>query len=353
MFDPFEGLPCSQTVRYLRGALEQGGITHAYLLAGPAGCGSDLVAARLAAALLAAGDQEQFQAALRGAHPDLHVLEPASSAGYLVEQVREVVRDSALAPVRAACKVYIVKQADSMRGAPANAFLKTLEEPPESVCIVMLAAAEGSVLPTIRSRCQVLSLAAPANACELAQGAAQQQGAAVMERALSACAAQEGNRSMLALAKELVQAANAGVEELKDSQAQAQREAADYLAAGARKELEQTHKRQVTMEQRAGYTQLLDAGESWLRDCLLIAGGAPQLACSTGAAAQGLLALGAQGEGFLDPAKQQLAQRAGCAGIAAAVTALGAARTRIARNVTPQLALEAMLFEIREALCPR
>lgn len=353
MFDPFEGLPGSQTVRYLRGALEQGGITHAYLLAGPAGCGSDVVAARLAAALLAAGDPEQFDAALRGAHPDLHVLEPASSAGYLVEQVREVVRDSALAPVRAACKVYIVKQADSMRGAPANAFLKTLEEPPESVCIIMLAAAEGSVLPTIRSRCQVLTLAAPANACELPQGAVQQQGAPVMEQALRACAAHEGNRRMLALAKELVQAANAGVEELKGSQAQAEREAADYLAAGARKELEQAHKRQVTMEQRAGYTQLLDAGEAWLRDCLLIAGGVPQLACSAGAAAQGSLALGAQGEGFLDPAKQQAAQQAGYAGIVAAAAALGAARTRIARNVTPQLALEAMLFEIREALCPR
>lgn len=352
MFDPFEGLPGSQTVRYLRGALEQGGITHAYLLAGPAGCGSDLVAARLAAALLAAGEREQFEAALRGAHPDLHVLEPASSAGYLVEQVREVVRDTALAPVRAACKVYIVKQADSMRGAPANAFLKTLEEPPESVCIIMLAAAEGAVLPTIRSRCQVLTLSAPANACELPQAGEQGAGAA-MEQALRACAAHEGNRRMLALAKELVQAANAGVEELKGTQAQAEREAADYLAAGARKELEQAHKRQVTMEQRAGYAQLLDAGEAWLRDCLLIAGGAPQLACSAGAAAQGSLGLGLQGEAPVDPAKQQAAQQAGYAGIVAAAEALGAARRRIARNVTPQLALEAMLFEIREALCPR
>ena len=107
------------------------------------------------------------------------------------------------------------------------------------------------------------------------------------------------------------------------------------------------------MEQRAAYGQLLDAAEVWLRDCLLIAGGAPQLACSGGAPAQGLLGLGAQEGAYEDPAKQDTALKAGCSGIITALAALAAARNRITRNVTPQLALEAMLFEIREALCPR
>lgn len=354
MFDPFEGLPGSQTLRYLQRALEQGSVTHAYLLAGPAGCGSEDIAARLAAAVLAQGDRGEFEAALRGAHPDLRILEPASPTGYLVEQVREVVRDSALAPARARGKAYIVKQADNMRGAPANAFLKTLEEPPEHVVIIMLAAAEGAVLPTIRSRCQVLALAAPADACTLPVASAQDGSPErLVKGALLACAAGEGNRRLLDLAKELVESANAGIQELKDSQAQAERQAADYLATGARKELEQAHKRQVTMEQRAAYGQLLDAAEAWLRDCLLIAGGAPQLACSGGASAQGLLGLGAQEGAYEDPAKQDTAFRAGCSGIITALAALAAARNRITRNVTPQLALEAMLFEIREALCPR
>ena len=65
------------------------------------------------------------------------------------------------------------------------------------------------------------------------------------------------------------------------------------------------------------------------------------------------LGLGAQEGSYEDPAKQDTALKAGCSGIITALAALAAARNRITRNVTPQLALEAMLFEIREALCPR
>lgn len=351
MLDPFEGLPASRVVDYLRHALESGSVTHAYLICGPQGCGSEQVAQRLAAALVSNGDAEQFDAAVRGAHPDVHVTKPASSAGYLVDQVREVVHDATLAPVRAASKVYIVRDADRMKGAPANAFLKTLEEPPQSVRIILLATSEGGVLNTIRSRCQVLSVSAPAQAT---QGASDSPKAQLVARIMAGIAHGASNRTVLAMAKDLVAAAAEGIDDLKDAQAAAEKEAADYLTSGARKDLADAHKREVTMEQRASYIELLAACEAWLRDCMMVAAGTPQL-CSTGSVAdQGSLGLGIEETGsFVDPAKEEAIHRAGVAGIIRAIEATGTARRRIACNVTPQLAFEAMLFEIREALCPR
>ena len=351
MLDPFEGLPASRAVDYLRHALESGNVTHAYLLCGPAGCGHEQVACRLAASLVAAGDAEQFDIAVRGSHPDVHVTKPASSAGYLVDQVREVVHDATLAPVRAASKVYIVRDADRMKGAPANAFLKTLEEPPQSVHIILLASAEGGVLNTIRSRCQVLSMAAPA---QPADGEPDSPKAELVGRVLDGIARGASNRTVLAMAKDLVAAAAEGIDDLKDAHAAAEKEAADYLTSGARKDLADAHKREVTMEQRASYIELLAACESWLRDCMMVAAGTPQLCSADSAAAQGSLGLGVEEAGvFVDPAKEETARNAGASGIIRAIEAVGATRRRIACNVTPQLAFEAMLFEIREALCPR
>ena len=87
MLNPFQGLPASQATDFLSTALQQGGVTHAYLLTG-SGDGPRQIALRFAAALLAQGDDDEFDAALRGAHPDLFELAPGSSTGYLVDQVR-------------------------------------------------------------------------------------------------------------------------------------------------------------------------------------------------------------------------------------------------------------------------
>lgn len=352
MIDPFEGLPASHAAAYLRRALDTGNVTHAYLVVGPVGCGHDQLAQRLAAALVADGDQEQFELAARGSHPDIHVIRPGSSVGYLVDQVREVVHDATLAPVRAIRKVYIVSDADCMQGAPANAFLKTLEEPPQSVHIILLASAEGGVLSTIRSRCQVLNISsadtAPSQEDPRAASAVHLAG-----RILSALGRGVSNNVVLTMAKDLVANAGEGIDDLKDAQAAAEKEAADYLSAGARKNLAEAHKREVRMEQHMHYVGLLDALEAWLRDCLVAAAGAPELASVAAEAAQGSLGMDMGGGAFSDPAKADIAHSAGMAGIIRAIEAVGAARRRIACNVTPQLALEAMLFEIREALCPR
>ena len=352
MIDPFEGLPASHAADYLRRALETDSVTHAYLIAGRAECGGEQIAQRFAAALVADGDEEQFELAARGCHPDVHVAKPASSAGYLVDQVREIVRDAMLAPVRAACKVYIVCDADRMKGAPANAFLKTLEEPPQSVHIVLVASAEGGVLNTLRSRCQVLNATAPT--AQQPDGSKEQPTAQLAARVLAAIGGAASNRAVLAMAKDLVAAAAEGIDDLKDAQAAAEKEAADYLSTGARKDLEAAHKREVTMEQRAGYVAQLESLEAWLRDCLMTAAGTPELSTTKAEVAQGSLGFGPDNGGSgLDPAKSDIAHNAGVSGIIRAIEVVGSARRRIACNVTPQLVFEAMLFEIREALCPR
>ncbi len=84
----------------------------------------------------------------------MHVLTPASATGYLVAQVREITDDVVRAPVRAHCKVYIVRDAGLLRGAAANALLKTIEEPPEGVIFILIARSVAQVLSTIASRCQ-------------------------------------------------------------------------------------------------------------------------------------------------------------------------------------------------------
>ena len=95
---------------------------------------------------------------VKWSHPEIeeiYALDPEQ-----VDQIRELVHDAELAPVRAPHKVYVLEQADRLQGAPANALLKTLEEPPQDVVCLMLATQESAVLETIRSRCEVLHLRA-------------------------------------------------------------------------------------------------------------------------------------------------------------------------------------------------
>ena len=60
---------------------------------------------------------------------------PEGAGGYLVEQIREIVSDVSYAPIQAKSKVYILDRVDMLGTAAANAFLKTLEEPPANVTV--------------------------------------------------------------------------------------------------------------------------------------------------------------------------------------------------------------------------
>src|SRR3954453_15407002 len=140
------------------GAALEGAPAHAYLLHGPAGSGKREAARNFAADLLARGANDPDSARLRvrhGAHPDLTWVAPSGAHEMLRRDVDEaVVSAAARTPFEARHRVFVLERANTMNDEAANSLLKTLEEPPAYVVLLLLTDRPTQVLPTIRSRCQ-------------------------------------------------------------------------------------------------------------------------------------------------------------------------------------------------------
>ncbi|MCL6106602.1 MAG: DNA polymerase III subunit delta' [Actinobacteria bacterium] len=145
--------------RLLSAALRSGSSSHSYLFAGPAGTGKRQASLEFAAALCCqhggCGSCPSCKKALKGSHPDVTIVEPAGST-IKIEQVREVNRTLRLLPGESPARVIIISSAEALGAESANAFLKSLEEPPGFVVFLLLAEHLGRVLPTIVSRCQMV-----------------------------------------------------------------------------------------------------------------------------------------------------------------------------------------------------
>jgi DNA polymerase-3 subunit delta' len=133
---------------------------HAYLLAGPAGSGKRAAARDFAAELLAdgAGDPEGARARVQsGAHADLTWVTPSGAHDMVRSDVYDaVVAAASHTPFEARRRVFVLEGADTMNDEAANTLLKTLEEPPSYVVLLLLTDRPGQVLPTIASRCQIV-----------------------------------------------------------------------------------------------------------------------------------------------------------------------------------------------------
>lgn len=145
----------------LGAALAPGGhASHAYLFHGPAGSGKRTAARAFAAALLADGaaDPEGVRRRVaHGTHPDLTWVTPSGAHEMLVGDIEEpVVAAAAMTPFEASKRVFVIERADTLIEQAANKMLKTLEEPAPFVHIVLLSDRVAEVLPTIRSRCQLV-----------------------------------------------------------------------------------------------------------------------------------------------------------------------------------------------------
>lgn len=134
-------------------SIEQGRLGHSYLLTGDRAEALENLALGLAGQVLDGAPQE---------HPDFHAVRPQSKSRQItVEQVRELERELYLRPFSAPLKVAVIFDAERMclgGAAAANAFLKTLEEPPAHTLILLTSGRPAMLLPTIISRCLRLDL---------------------------------------------------------------------------------------------------------------------------------------------------------------------------------------------------
>jgi DNA polymerase-3 subunit delta' len=152
-----------RAVEHVRRMLASGKLPHALLFVGPAGVGKATTAVALAAALNCErpGGGEgctectPCQKLAAGVHPDLAVLKPAGAGNIIsIELVRELGARLGYPPHEARARVVLIEDADRMTAEAANAFLKTLEEPPPRTHFILVSAAPDRLLITILSRCQ-------------------------------------------------------------------------------------------------------------------------------------------------------------------------------------------------------
>jgi DNA polymerase-3 subunit delta' len=344
--------------------------SHAYLFHGPSGAGKRTIARAFAAALLAEGspapDGVRGRVA-RGAHPDLTWVTPSGAGEMLVADVDEaVVAAAAHTPFESRRRVFVIEGAHTMNDQAANRLLKTLEEPPPFVHLILLAPSPREVLPTIASRCQQVRFD-PLSDARIEERLREEQPGGDAE-ALAACARLGLGDARLAgrlagawggalreRAERFVRGALRGDTagrpwtELLQAARDAGAGAGAELAARVGGELEllpprerKRHEREAADAQRraerrarTGALDLaLGLAQLWLRDLWCVAEGAGELA----------YALDRRPELERDAAGRSPAR------LREAVELVRDTRLRLALNVSEELALEALAYRLQALL---
>ena len=353
--------------RAVLGAALRGTPAHAYLLHGPAGAGKRATARAFAGALLARGARDPENAIKRaehGAHPDLTWVSPSRAHEMLRRDVAEsVVAAASHTPFEASHRVFVLERADTMNDEAANALLKTLEEPPPYVVLLLLTDRPTQVLPTIASRCQ------PVRFDPLPPGALAQrlQSKGVLPETAEACARLSlgdgekalalafGDGPALRQAAEhlargplhnkrdrpwdaLLERSRARGQAAKEQVEAALAEELQYLPKKEHRKRETEYTERARRAQRRAETGALDHALQlaglWFRDVGTVAAGAPELAFNADRAEQ--LAHDAQGR---SPAALRKAQEL-----------VDDTRARLQVNVGFELACEALAFRLEETL---
>jgi len=355
----------------LTAALRSGQLSHAYLFVGPAGLGKLEAARSLAAGLLCerggCGACPTCQRIARDAYPDFQVLEPDGVAGYLIDQIRELIHDATLRPREGSHKFYVLLDSDQLGGEAANALLKTLEEPPETVTFILIAHSLSALAPTVLSRCQVIRFhplpteAMIAVLCE-ATGATEVDARVALAATGSVLGSARSflfsptrramrgevvrivrdlagynDREVLAAVSSLQTSLDGPVAELaarQDGELSARAELLDKVAL---RKLEQYNKKKLTAAARRATTEVFSVISGLLRDALAQRNAATELVLNVD-----ILDFIARIAPCLTPDAADRGQEA-----------VATARKRLAQNVGSQLVLETLLFEVREVLTCR
>ena len=150
----------------LRGSINRGRISHFYLISGPAGSGKRTLARLLAAAILCksadrpCGTCPACRKVLGSGHPDFITVDDPDKKTVSVDLIRDARADMYIVPNEADHKIYLFPRAQDMGIPGQNALLKVLEEPPSYGVFILLTDNPQKLLPTVRSRCTELALAA-------------------------------------------------------------------------------------------------------------------------------------------------------------------------------------------------
>src|SRR5215510_10420888 len=146
---------------YLRRAYEQNRLAHAYLITGGPGSGKEVLAAELASLVNGTPAKDIFSAKAR----DVFIARPESKSRRIVTaQIRALEHALQMRATDGRCKVAIISDADRLQTEAANAFLKTLEEPPRDSLLLLLSPLPEALPETILSRCIAIPLASDGEA---------------------------------------------------------------------------------------------------------------------------------------------------------------------------------------------
>lgn len=165
-----------QIIEQLQRTVTSGRIAGAYLFVGPAGVGKETVAHYFSQLIFCQQETQPpsvcgtclaCRKAQSGNHPDLQFIRPEGSL-LKIGQIRELQRQVIYEPLEASRKIYILTDVDRMNPEAENCLLKTLEEPPASSVLILLTSNIQALLPTTRSRCQILQFH-PMSTQELAE----------------------------------------------------------------------------------------------------------------------------------------------------------------------------------------
>ena len=139
-------------------ALKENRISHSYLFVGIDGIGKKLFAKEFARKLLCENQEEDRSCSSciklsSDNHPDFKEIQPDEKGSIKIDMIRKMQEEISQKPIISKRKVYIIEDSETMTEEAQNCLLKTLEEPPEYIVIILLTSNESKLLTTVKSRC--------------------------------------------------------------------------------------------------------------------------------------------------------------------------------------------------------